>query len=142
MKRSAKTGVARASLAKKALLLHPDMGVLSALQSEFSRRNVTSIVSRDLPTALLAITQHYFEIAVVSSKIAEEGDGWPVGGILRLIFPKASVIMIAPRTDLLTLRSAINNGIDEVCEATTSPEKIVAAVFKHESAAGSPTVVQ
>ncbi|MBV9609137.1 MAG: hypothetical protein JO187_06230 [Acidobacteria bacterium] len=120
----------KASDEKKVLIVHPDMAMLSALQGEFTKRGFTSIVARDLPTTLLAMTQHYFDLAVISSKITEEGDGWPVGGVLRLIFPKAVLLVIAPQTDVLTLKSAINNGVDEICEKNRPAEQIVAAALQ------------
>jgi DNA-binding NtrC family response regulator len=113
---------------KLALIVHADMSVIAALQSVFNQSGITTIVARDLPTALLAMTQHYFDIAVVSSRISEEGDGWPVGGVLRLVFPKAYVVGIAPETDVLTLKAAINNGIDEIFERDRSPEEVGQAI--------------
>jgi len=115
---------------KKVLIVHPDMGMLSAFQGEFTKRGLTAIIARDLPTALLAMTQHYFDLAVISSKITEEGDGWPVGGVLRLIFPRAVLVVITPQTDVLTLKSAINNGIDEVCEKDRPAEQIVSTALQ------------
>lgn len=114
---------------KKALVVHPDVGVLSALQGEFSKRGITTIVARDTPTTLLAITQHFFDFAIVASRIAEEGDGWPVAGVLRLVFPKSTLIAVAPNTDVLTLKAAINNGIDELCESNRTAEQIVEAAL-------------
>ena len=113
---------------KLALIVHTDMAAIAGLQSVFKQNSITSIVARDLPTALLAITQHYFDVAVVSSRINEEGDGWPVGGVLRLVFPNAFVVVIAPETDVLTLKAAINNGIDEIFDKQKSPEEIAQAI--------------
>ncbi len=110
---------------KKALVVHPDVGVLSALQGEFSKHGITTIVARDTSTTLLAITQHFFDFAIVASRIAEEGDGWPIAGVLRLVFPKSTLIAVAPNTDVLTLKAAINNGIDELCESGRTAEQIV-----------------
>jgi DNA-binding NtrC family response regulator len=121
---------------KTALIVHPDMTALSALQSAFVQNGITAIVARDLPTALLAITQHYFDVAVVSSHISEEGDGWTLGGVIRLVFPKAFVLTIAPETDLLTLKNAINHGIDEVLEKTATPEQIVGTTLRSPAVAG------
>ena len=87
---------------KTALIVHPDMTSVSSLQSAFVQNGITAIVARDLPTALLAITQHYFEVAVVSSRVSEEGDGWSLGGVIRLVFPKSFVLMIAPGTSVKT----------------------------------------
>ncbi len=119
-------------LERKALVVHPDVGVLSALQGEFSKHGVTTIVARDIPTTLLAITQHFFDFAIVASRIAEGGDGWPVAGVLRLVFPKSTVIAVAPNTDVLTLKAAINNGIDELCESSKTAEQIVATALNHQ----------
>ncbi len=110
---------------KKALVVHPDVAQLSALQGELSKNGIVTVVARDLPTALLAMTQHFFDYAIVASRIAEEGDGWSVAGVLRLIFPQARLIAVAPQTDVLTLKAAINNGIDELCETSRSAEDVV-----------------
>jgi DNA-binding NtrC family response regulator len=121
---------------KTALIVHPDMTVLSSLQSAFVKGEITAIVARDLPTALLAITQHFFDIVVISSRISEEGDGWTLGGVIRLVFPKAFVLTIAPGTDLLALKNAINHGVDEVVEGTASPEQIVSTTLRSPAIAG------
>jgi len=126
---------------KNALIVHPDVGALSQLQGELTKNGVTAILARDLPSALLAINQHYFELAVVNAKISEEGDGWSVAGILRLVFPKIFLTMIAPKTDVLTLRSAINSGVDEVLESTASTENIAKALL-HLEPPSSATRVQ
>ena len=101
---------------RKALVVHPDMTALSKLQNALNQNGVTAIVARDLPTMMLAITQHYFDMAIVASRISEEGDGWPVAGVLRMVFPKAFVVMLAPAADVITLKAAINNGVDEIFE--------------------------
>src|SRR6476646_3311013 len=46
---------------KTALIVHSDMSVLSAFQSSFVSKGYVAILARDLPTALLALTQHFFE---------------------------------------------------------------------------------
>lgn len=117
---------------RKALIVHPDMGVLSALQGEFCKQGITAVVARDIPTALLAITQHFFDYAVVASRISEQGDGWPVAGVLRLVFPKAVVLAMAPSADVLTLKSAINNGIDELCQDGHTAEQVVVTALNLE----------
>lgn len=123
---------------RKALVVHPDMSVLSALQGEFSKHGITTVVARDIPTTLLSITQHYFDFAIVAARITEEGDGWPVAGVLRLVFPKSTVIALAPRTDLLTLKAAINNGIDELCESGGTAEQIVGIALKNHKGKPRP----
>jgi DNA-binding NtrC family response regulator len=124
------------SAGKLALIVHSDMAVIAAFQSVFNESGITAIVARDLPTALLALTQHYFDVAVVSSRISEEGDGWPVGGVLRLVFPHAFVVVIAPETDVLTLKAAINNGVDEIFDKERSPEEIARAVIASVTGTG------
>src|SRR3954470_12310985 len=126
---------------KTALIVHPDMTVMSSLQSAFVKNEITAIVARDLPTALLAITQHFFDVVVVSSRISEEGDGWTLGGVLRLVFPKAFVMMIAPGTDLMSLKNAINHGVDEVFEGTVSPQQIVSTPLRSPAVAGKQPAV-
>ena len=114
---------------KFALVVHPELSVLSQYQSVFSANNLTTVVARDLPTALLAMTQHYFDVAIVSSQISESGDGWPLAGVLHLVFPKSYVGVLVPGTDLLTLQSAINNGVQDVYELTDAPKKVVSAII-------------
>lgn len=113
---------------KFALVVHPELSVLSQYQSLLTASQFTTIVARDMPTALLAITQHYFDVAIVSSQIAESGDGWPLAGVLHLVFPHSYVGVLVPGTDLLTLQSAINNGIQDVYELTETPQQIVSAI--------------
>jgi len=112
------------------------MTAVSSLQSAFVQNGITAIVARDLPTALLAITQHYFDVAVVSSRISEEGDGWSLGGVIRLVFPKSFVLMIAPGTDLMTLKNAINHGGDEVLENSATPQQVVNTALNSAAVAG------
>ena len=112
------------------------MTAVSSLQSAFVQNGITAIVARDLPTALLAITQHYFDVAVVSSRISEEGDGWSLGGVIRLVFPKSFVLMIAPGTDLMTLKNAINHGVDEVLENSATPQQVVSTALNSAAVAG------
>lgn len=118
---------------KNALIVHSDMSVLSAFQSSFVSNGYVAILARDLPTALLALTQHFFDVAVISSRLAEGGDGWPLAGIVHLIFPKAFIGVLAPETSVLTLQAAINNGVTQIFDAATVPEQVVNA-----SLAGPP----
>ncbi len=115
--------------AKFALVVHPELGVLSQYQNLLSRNGFSTVVARDLPTALLAITQHYFEIAVVASQLGEAGDGWPLASVLHLVFPGSYIGVLVPGTDLLTLQSAINSGVQEVYEITQSPQNVVSALI-------------
>jgi ActR/RegA family two-component response regulator len=111
--------------AKTALIVHSDMSVLSAFQSSFVRKGFVVILARDLPTALLALTQHFFDVAILSSKLGEGGDGWPLAGVVHLIFPKAFVGVLAPETSVLTLQAAINNGVTQIFDASSNPEQVV-----------------
>ena len=127
----AKTPPTKAALKppRMALIVHSDIGVLSRLQSTLSENGFTAIVARDLPMALLAITQHYFEVAVVSSQLREGGDGWPLAGVLHLVFPRAFVSVLAPSDgDVLTLQSAINYGVREVYKESSPAEEVVSAI--------------
>ncbi len=113
---------------KFALIVHPELRVLAQYQTLLSKNGVTTVVARDLPTALLAITQHYFDIAIVSSQLSEAGDGWPLAGVLHLVFPGSYIGVLVPGADLLTLQSAINSGVQDVYEITQSPQSVVRAV--------------
>jgi ActR/RegA family two-component response regulator len=112
---------------KTALIVHADMSVLPAFQSSFVSKGYVAILARDLPTALLAVTQHFFDVAVISSKLGEGGDGWPLAGVVHLIFPKAFVGVLTPETNVLTLQAAINNGVTQIFDASSNPEHVVTA---------------
>lgn len=113
-----------------ALLVHVDMGILSRLQSALADQGFTTIIARDLPTALLAITQHHFDVAIVSSQLLEAGDGWPLAGVLHLVFPKAVVSVMAPsEPDVLTLQAAINYGVREVYEQAKPAKEVVGSIM-------------
>jgi DNA-binding NtrC family response regulator len=122
---------------KFALMVHPDLSVLAQYQTLLSEKGFTTVVARDLPTALLAMTQHYFDLAIVSSQLGEAGDGWPLAGILHLLFPESYIGVLVPGTDLLTLQSAINSGVQDVYEVTQSPQSVVSAVIASANLAES-----
>ena len=113
---------------KFALVVHPELSVLSQYQTLLAAKGFTTVVARDLPTALMAITQHYFDVAIVASQLGEAGDGWPLAGVLHLVFPGSYICVLVPETDLLTLQSAINSGVQDVYEVTQTPQTIVSAV--------------
>jgi ActR/RegA family two-component response regulator len=123
---------------KTALLVHSDLNVLSVLQSVLTQQGVRTVVARDLPTMLMAITQHYFDLAVVGSRISEEGDGWPVASVLRMVFPNAFIGVVAPRTDVLTLKAAINSGINEVYDSGRTPQEIASQVVAQMASGRRP----
>jgi DNA-binding NtrC family response regulator len=114
---------------KFALVVHPDLSVLAQYQTLLSGKGFTTVVARDLPTALLAMTQHYFDLSIVSSQLGEAGDGWPLAGVLHLLFPGSYIGVLVPGTDLLTLQSAINSGVQDVYEITQSPQSVVNAII-------------
>jgi DNA-binding NtrC family response regulator len=114
---------------KTALIVHPDLAMLSKYQTRLAAEGYTPIVARDLPTALLAMTQHYFDLAIVSSQLNEPGDGWPLAGVLHLVFPKSFIAVLVPGTDLMALQAAINNGVQELFDADHAPESVVAAAL-------------
>ena len=112
-----------------ALLVHPNMSALSALQHGFAAKGIRCVVARDLPTALLALSQHYFSLVLVTSSISEEGDGWALGGVTRLLFPDAYIGVLAPETSVLTLQAAINNGLNRIYDSATPADNLVAALL-------------
>jgi ActR/RegA family two-component response regulator len=118
-----------AQTSKMALIVHPDMGALSAFQSALTQAGFVTIVARDVPTTLLAMTQHYFDVAIVSSQLTEPGDGWPVAGVLHLAFPNCYIGVVAPETSVLTLQAAINNGVREIYHQNTPAGEIVSAIL-------------
>lgn len=125
---------------RMALVVHSDMAMLSSYQSALTEKGFVTIVARDLPTALLAITQHYFEVAIVSTRLGEGGDGWPLAGVLHLVFPQAYVAVVSPdEPDVLALQSAINNGIREIYQSSRpAPEVVGAIVAQLETPEGAP----
>jgi DNA-binding NtrC family response regulator len=112
-----------------ALVVHPDVATLAAYQAALAKAGFTPINARDLPTALLAITQHYLDVAIISSRIAEEGDGWPLGGVVRQAFPGAYVAVLAPETSVRTLQAAINNGLNQLYESSVPPDEVVNSIM-------------
>jgi len=119
-------------LGRTALLVHFDLSAITSFQSALNENAYVTVVARDLPTALLAMTQHYFDVAIVSSRLAEGGDGWPLAGVLRLVFPKAFISVLTPEEpDVATLRSAINNGVSELYQQSREPREIVQAISGH-----------
>ena len=122
---------------KFALVVHPELSVLAQYQRLLSANAFSTVVARDLPTALLAITQHYFDLAIVSSQLSEPGDGWPLAGVLHLVFPESYIGVLVPGSDLLTLQSAINSGVQDVYEITQSPHSVVSAAVSAANLAQS-----
>ena len=131
-----------ANKAVHALIVHLDVGMLSAMQNCLSVHGMRCVVARDLPTALLSMTQHTFDVAIVSSRLGEEGDGWPLAGVLHMVFPWAFIAVIAPETSVATLQSAINHGVNAVYEPPENvealAEEIVGAVMASQVGSSAP----
>ena len=122
---------------KTALVVASDLEALTAFQTALTGNGYVVIIARDLPTALLAITQHYFDLAIVSSRLGEGGDGWPLAGVLHLVFPRAFIAVLIPGDpDVMTLQSAINNGVSEIYDQAGRPADIVTSVVAQ--APGAP----
>jgi len=129
---------------KNALVVVSDLEALTAFQTALASKGYVVTVARDLPTALLAITQHYFDLAIVSSRLGEGGDGWPLAGVLHLVFPRAFIAVLTPgEPDVVTFQSAINNGVSEIYEQAKGPSEVVGNILSHANEAnGGATSVQ
>ena len=119
---------AKQAPAALALLVHPNMNFLSGLQRAFSSRGIMAVTCRDLPTALLSMSQHDFEVAVIHSKIYEEGDGWSLSAVARRIFPDAHIAVTCTERDVASLQSAINNRLNQIFEESVQGEQIADAI--------------
>lgn len=113
-----------------ALLVNPNVSELSSLQNAFSAQGVKCVVARDLPTCLLAATQHVFDLALVSSRIFEEGDGWALSGVLRMVYPDAYIAVLTSETSVVTIQAAINNGLNQIYETGTPAEDLVTTILQ------------
>ncbi len=113
----------------KALVVHGDIGSISGLQDALSRGGCEIVAARDLPTALLAATHNFFDLVVISSRVGEEGDGWPLASVMHMIFPRAYIGVIARDKDVCTLRPSINHGATQVFEAKSGPAEIAGAIL-------------
>ena len=129
---------ARASAPPKmALIVAPHLETLTAFQTALTSSGYVAILARDLPTALLAITQHYFDMAIVSSRLGEGGDGWPLAGVLHLVFPRAFIAVLTPgEPDVITFQSAINNGVTEIYDQSSRPAEIVTSILSRSAGNG------
>ena len=129
---------------KNALVVVSDLQALTAFQTALASKGYVVIVARDLPTALLATTQHYFDLAIVSSRLGEGGDGWPLAGVLHLVFPRAFIAVLTPgEPDVVTFQSAINNGVSEIYDQANGPSEVVSNILSHANATnGGATSVQ
>lgn len=113
-----------------ALLVNPNVAELSSLQNAFSAEGIKCVVARDLPTSLLALTQHVFDLALVSSRISEEGDGWAFSGVLRMVYPNAYIAVLTSETSVVTIQAAINNGLNQIYQTGTPVENLVTSILQ------------
>jgi DNA-binding response OmpR family regulator len=127
---------------KLALVVHSDLSVLSKFQEAFKQAGMTTLLARDLATALVALSQNNFEVAIISWRITESGDGWALGATLRRIFPSAFVVVLANETSVPTLKEAINQGFDQLYDSSRSPEEVAAEIVVHCSRRPVNDVVQ
>jgi len=124
---------------KMALVVSPDLETVSAFQAALTGNGYVAIIARDLPTALLATTQHYFDLAIVASRLGEGGDGWPLAGVLHLVFPRAFIAVLTPgEPDVVTFQSAINNGVTEIYDQSKRPAEVVSAIVAQNPSKGEP----
>lgn len=130
------------SEAKLALVVHPNLSVLSKFQETFKNGGITTLIARDLATALVAIAQNDIEVAVISWRISEPGDGWALGATLRRIFPSAFVVVLANETSVPTLKEAINQGFDQLYDDSHTPEEIASLVIDLHAKHQPPDVLQ
>jgi hypothetical protein len=115
-----------------ALVVHPNLETLASFQSVLTANDFVAIIGRDLPTALLAVTQHRLDVAIVSSRIQEDGDGWALAGVIHLACPEAFVCVTSPSDpDIFILQSAINNGAREVYLETNPASEVVKSILSH-----------
>jgi len=111
------------------LIVDSDLARATALHNACVERDFRTVVTRDLPTALLMISQHVFDAAVFSSRVSEEADGWSLAAVFRLVFPRSYVAVIARERSVTSLQAAINYGADELFESAESPDHVVRGVL-------------
>jgi DNA-binding response OmpR family regulator len=114
---------------QSALLVHSNFKTLSVLQAALTQHGFTAINARDLASALLAITHHHFDLVIVAASLSERGDGWPLAGVLRMVFPKAYVAVLAEDTGVPELQAAINHGVDQVYSGAGEPGELINSIL-------------
>jgi DNA-binding NtrC family response regulator len=110
------------------LVVDSDLGRATALHNACVDAGCKTVVARDLPTALLMISQHLFGAAVFSSRVSEEGDGWSLASVFRLVFPKSYVAVIDRERSVTSLQAAINHGADELFVSDDAPRQVAQSV--------------
>lgn len=127
---------------RNALIVHPDLAVLSAMQAATAKEGFTPIICRDLPTALLATSQHRFALCILSVGISEKTDGWALAAVLHMCFPGAYIAMMAPEPDLLMLQTAINTGVTQLYLASRPAGELASEILRDCSGHAKPGKVQ
>ena len=70
------SATAKSKSKKTVLVVHPEMDALTRYQSAIVAAGFTVIIARDLTTALLAMTHHCIELAIISVDLKDSGEGW------------------------------------------------------------------
>jgi DNA-binding NtrC family response regulator len=123
-----------------ALVVHSSLERATTLHNACVQAGLRTVVARDLPTALLMISQHVFDAAIISATIFEHGDGWSLAAVFRMIFPGAFVALMAPEKSLEALKNTINSGADQLFECEASPDDIVRAAMTRIERGAAGTV--
>ena len=107
------------------------MNALLQYQSALKAAGFTVVIARDLAAALLAMTDHCLELAIVLEDLKESGDGWPLAAVLRMGFPEATVCVLTPsEPDVLTIQSAINYGVPHTYELSLPPLEVITSLLE------------
>lgn len=114
-----------------ALIVHPDVACLSKYQAALAGHGFLPIVARDLPTALLAMTQHEFVLGILGCEISEPGDGWLLAGVFRMAFPGSQVAVLTFEADMFTYMKAINTGVQEMFLQSKPAESVVSELARN-----------
>jgi DNA-binding response OmpR family regulator len=116
---------------KMALIVHPELDVLAAMNAELKSHRFTTILARDLPMALFAITQHRFDLGIIAANIGDRGDGWSLAAVLRIIFPHSYIAVTGAEHSLQTYQTAINAGVTSVYPVTKDSGATVKAIISN-----------
>jgi DNA-binding NarL/FixJ family response regulator len=112
-----------------ALIVYPELDTLAELQGQVKAQGYMAILARDLPMALFAITQHHFDLAIVSVDIGDRGDGWSLASVIRMLFPRCYIAVTGAQTNLQTYQTAINAGVSAVYPPAQPPSETVKAII-------------
>lgn len=113
-----------------ALVVHPDVACLSKYQSALAVNGFLPVVARDLATALLAMTQHHFELGIIGCEISEPGDGWLLAGVFHMAFPGSKVAVLTFEADMFTYMKAINTGVQQMFPQSKAADSVVSELAR------------